>query len=232
MRRRSGWPRKRMPNMSQTSRSAQSALCQSGTADATSGSSRSARRPSALRSRGTITTACPRASSAGSGVAPGRSASARATTSSGLMSARSVPRERPLAPDVHESEREHAHEDRQLDDAEEPEPAEEHRPRVEKNHLHVEDDEEDRRQVELHREAAPRRSARRIAALEGLALHRRGPPRAEEQVHGEEEPGNQGGDHERRHDGNVLEVHGETFAQYENAPALSTPPGCPRASTC
>ncbi len=46
------------------------------------------------------------------------------------------------------------------------------RPRIEEHDLDVEHDEEDRGQIELDREAAPRRSARRVAALERLALHR------------------------------------------------------------
>src|SRR5206468_8794199 len=152
MRRRSGCPAKRMPNMSHTSRSI---------------------------------TAGPRATSPPSGVAPGTSAAKRSRSAStvigyGRRPAASAPLERALAPDVGEAERQHEHEDRHLDEAEHPERAEDHRPGIEEDHLDVEDDEEDRGQVELDREAPPRGPARRVAALERLGLHRRRPPRPEE----------------------------------------------------
>src|SRR5262245_53975191 len=122
-----------------------------------SGSSRRVRSASSTCARGTVTTAWPRARSAGASVANGSSVTTRAITFSGVMrwsSGASVPFERPLAPDVDESQREHDDEDHHLDQAEHAEPAKEERPGVEEDHFHVEDDEEDRGEIELDREAA------------------------------------------------------------------------------
>ena len=86
---------------------------------------------------------------------------------------RSVPLERALAPDVDEPERRTSTKIAISTKPNIPSARNDDRPRVEEHDLDVEDDEEDRGQVELDREATPRRAARRVAALERLGLHRR-----------------------------------------------------------
>src|SRR5215475_15138546 len=103
--------------------------------NASSGSSRSTRSASSTVSRGTLTTAWPRVRSDAAGEADGRSVATRASTLSGVMGesgASSVPLERALAPDVHEPEREHDDEDHHLHEAEDAQPTEQERPRIEK----------------------------------------------------------------------------------------------------
>src|SRR5207249_11237618 len=92
----------------------------------------------------------------------------------------SVPLERALAPHVHESDREYEDEDAHLNEPEDAERTEQNCPRVHEHHLDVEDDEQNRSEIEFHRETPPRGAARRIAALEGRLLHGRGTARAEE----------------------------------------------------
>src|SRR5437762_9826458 len=121
--------------------------------------------------RSSTITAWPRAASPPSGVAPGTSAATRSRSAStvigyGRRPPASAPLERALAPDVGEAERQHEHEDRHLDEAEHPERAEGHRPGIEEDHLDVEDDEEDRGQVELDREAPPRGEIGRASCRE------------------------------------------------------------------
>src|SRR5262249_62412108 len=142
-----------------------------------------------MPSRATTTTAAPRVCSAGAGTAAGSSVATRAMTSSGLMrsSPVSVRLERALAPDVDQTEREHHDEDHHLDETEQAEPSEEERPRIEENHLDVEDDEEDGGEIELDREASPRGTAGDVAALERLSLHCRRTARSEERGHREKE---------------------------------------------
>ena len=73
-------------------------------------------------------------------------------------------------------------EDRHRREAGPAELPEDHRPRVHEHHLDVEDDEEDGGQVELHREAPPRRAARLVAALERLELGLGAVARAEQAI--------------------------------------------------
>src|SRR5438552_3188287 len=96
--------------------------------------------------------------------------SPRSAVRRGGAVARSRPLERSFTPHVDEAEREHEDEDRHLDEPEEPERTECDRPRVEEDDFHVEDDEEDGGEIEFDGEAAPRRPARRVPALEVLEL--------------------------------------------------------------
>src|SRR5262249_47350857 len=80
----------------------------------------------------------------------------------------SVPFEGALAPHVEQSEPEDRDEHQHLVEPGPPQAAKRDSPGIKKNHLDVEDDEQNRRHVEFHRETAPRRPGRRIAALERL----------------------------------------------------------------
>src|SRR5438093_924725 len=177
-----------------------------------SGWSRSAASASRITARSTRAMACPRTSSPPWSALAGRIAGSRSSRSAWVMqrSARrapSVPLERALAPHVDEPEREHEDEDAHLDEAEDAERTEEDRPRVHEHHLDVEHDEEDGGEVELHREAAPRRTARGIAALERGGLDGRAAAWPEEHAGGDEHRPHQPPDPERDQHGNVLELH-------------------------
>src|SRR5213079_995820 len=179
-----------------------------------SGWSRSVSSAAGSARRSSTITAWPRAASPPNGVAPGTSLATRARSAStvigyGRRPAASAPLERALAPDVGEAERQHEHEDRHLDEAEHPERAEDHRPGIEEDHLDVEEDEEDRGQVELDRDAPPRGAARRVAALERLGLDRRRAARPEERAGAEQHRDHDARDAERDEDGHVGEVHRE-----------------------
>src|SRR6266508_5796258 len=65
-----------------------------------------------------------------------------------------LPIKAPFAPDMRQRDEQDAHEDEHLDEAEPLELVEGDRPRVEEDRLDVEDDEEHRRQVEAHGQAA------------------------------------------------------------------------------
>src|SRR5216684_1041148 len=79
--------------------------------------------------------------------------------------------ERAPLPRVDQADDQDGDEDGGFDETEHAELAQLHRPRVEKHNLDVEDKEQQRGQVKANREAVPRRPARRIATLEGLAFH-------------------------------------------------------------
>src|SRR6266545_8008127 len=81
--------------------------------------------------------------------------------------------QRPLLNDVDQSHGEDQNEHQHLDKTEEPQPPKHHGPGVEEDNFHIEDDEQNRDQIELYREAPPGRSARGIATLERLVLDRR-----------------------------------------------------------
>src|SRR5436853_3847359 len=175
--------------------------------------SRSAASASLTTARSTRAMACSRTSSPAWSAPAGRIEGSRSSSSAwviqrvGAPRAPSVPLERALAPHVDEPERQHEDEDTHLDEAEHAERAKENRPRVHEHHLDVEHDEEDGREVELHRETAPCGTARRIPALEGGGLPGRGTARAEEHAGGHEHRRHQRPDPERKHHGNALQLH-------------------------
>src|SRR4030095_5391660 len=95
-----------------------------------------------------------------------------------------LPVERADSPHVGETDREDPDEHRHLGEGEPAEAAVRHGPRVHEHHLDVEDDEQDRDQVELHRKAvAAERSDRRVAGLEDLQLHLARALRSEQPAH-------------------------------------------------
>src|SRR5262245_30848822 len=115
-----------------------------------------------------------------------RATSARATTmiTSIVSGPALVPVERADSPHVGESNGEDPDEHRHLSEAEPAEAAVRHGPRVQEHDLDVEDDEEDRDQVELHRKAlAAERADRRVAGLEDLQLHLARTLRSEQPAH-------------------------------------------------
>src|SRR5438128_942381 len=85
----------------------------------------------------------------------------------------SLPIERAIVPGIVEPNHEDPEEDHHLRQARDAEPAGDHRPRVQEDELHVEQDEENRRQVELDRQAPDRQRERALSALERFGLHRR-----------------------------------------------------------
>src|SRR5207249_3822669 len=87
-----------------------------------------------------------------------------------------LPRQGPFFPDVQQPHRQGGCEQPHFRETEPAERPEVDRPRVEKNRLHVEGDEEQRHHVELHRERLPRRADRLRAALERQPLARGGIP--------------------------------------------------------
>src|SRR5262245_34814527 len=100
----------------------------------------------------------------------------------------SVPLQRPDAPDVSEPHRKDPHEHRHFGETEPAELAIGQRPWVHEHHLDVEDDEEDGREVELHRKpSAAKRADRRVARLEDLVLRLTAAPAAEDPAHEEQE---------------------------------------------
>src|SRR6266850_6337247 len=114
-------------------------------------------------------TVSPRTASGDDSEASGSRAERRSTSASGVMRDRpralrcgSRPLERAFAPYVDEAKRQHEDEHQHLDEAEQPERAEHHGPRVEEDDLDVEDDEQDGGEIEFDRETAPRRTARRV----------------------------------------------------------------------
>src|SRR6266852_5834768 len=81
-----------------------------------------------------------------------------------------IPIQRATLPGVNEADHQYRDEDQRLDETENSQMSQLDRPRIEKNHLDIEEQEQDRGQVKAHRESAPCRTARRVAALERLAL--------------------------------------------------------------
>src|SRR5207245_255074 len=105
-------------------------------------------------------------------------------TGSLLTGAPSRPLQRAFAPDVDETQRQSAHEGEHLEIREPAEPfgvevAQQRAPRVDEDALHVEDDEEERHQVELDRVAGVRLPGRWRTALEGALLDAEDPLGAE-----------------------------------------------------
>src|SRR5262245_24815772 len=128
------------------------------------------------------------------------------------------------------AEREDGDEDHHLDEAEDAEAAEEQRPGVEEDHLDVEDDEEDGREVELDGEAAPRRAAGHVPALERLLLHDRRASRREDRRRREEEARYERGQHQHRKHRDVLELHGRSASGLGDRPRPVNSGGRARAA--
>src|SRR6185369_9397380 len=96
----------------------------------------------------------------------------------------SVPFQCPNPPDIGEPHGQDPHERRHLRETEPTELAVGHRPRVHEHDLDIEDDEEDGREVELHRKpGTAQRADRRVAGLEDLVLHLAAAPAAEDPAH-------------------------------------------------
>src|SRR3954449_8038886 len=62
----------------------------------------------------------------------------------------SIPFERPLPPFIDKADRQDRKEDHHRPEAERPDPAERHGPREQERHFEIEDDEENRHQIETH----------------------------------------------------------------------------------
>src|ERR1700683_451081 len=95
---------------------------------------------------------------------------------------RLVPVERAALPCVDQADEKYRDKDQRLDKTKHPETAKLHRPWVKENYFDIENQEQQRGQIEAHREAAPRASAGRITTFKGFLFDRRWTGRADQRV--------------------------------------------------
>src|SRR5438093_565510 len=115
----------------------------------------------------------------------------------------SIPLESAFAPGVEKTDAQHQEKRQHLNEAEQAEVAEENCPGIEKHHLNVEENEENRRHVEANAEAPECRAGRWIAALERVVLDGIRRLRTEQGVERDHRPDNDRAEDAEDHDRNV-----------------------------
>src|SRR5581483_417522 len=144
--------------------------------NASAGSSFKRLNDSTRPSRRMTMTSSPRAVCASSTASP---SIRRIASSCGISSAISVEIERALLPCVNEADHDDQQKNPHLDQPENAEPAKRYRPRVQEHHFQIEDEEQHRDEIKVHREADARVALRRIAGLERVRFDGRHPLRAD-----------------------------------------------------